>query len=70
MSIERATISDQEWALISPELSLLPKVKIGNLDKCRQFIGGVLWLLRGGMEWRMLPPEHGKWNSVFNTFAN
>jgi len=59
MSIERATISDREWALICPELPLLPHVKIGNLDKCRKFIGAVLWLLRGGIEWRMLPPEYG-----------
>jgi len=69
MSIERATISDREWALISPELSLLPHVKIGNLDKCRKFIGAVLWLLRGGIEWRMLPPEYGKWNSVFKRYS-
>ena len=69
MSINRATISDREWALICPELSTLPKVKIGDLDKCRQFISGVLWLLRGGMEWRMLPPEYGKWNSVFKRYS-
>ena len=69
MSIERATISDREWELILPELSALPKVKIGPLDKCRKFISAVLWLLRGGMEWRMLPSEHGKWNSVFKRYS-
>ena len=41
MSIERATISDREWALICPELSTLPHIKIGNIDKCRKFIGAV-----------------------------
>lgn len=69
MSIERATISDNEWARISPELLTLTRVKVGNLDKCRKFIGAVLWLLRGGMEWRMLPSEHGKWNSVFKRYS-
>ena len=69
MSIQRATISDREWAHISPLLSTLPNVKIGNIDKCRTFIGAVLWLLRGGMEWRMLPPEYGKWNSVFKRYS-
>ena len=69
MSIERATISDREWSMIVPILPSLPKVKIGNLDKCRQFIGAVLWVLRGGAEWRMLPPERGKWNSVFKRYS-
>ena len=69
MSIARATISDSEWLFISCELSALPRIKVGNLDKCRKFIGAVLWLLRGGMEWRMLPPEHGKWNSVFKRYS-
>ena len=69
MSIARATISDSEWLFISCELSALPRIKVGNLDKCRKFIGAVLWLLRGGMEWRMLPPEYGKWNSVFKRYS-
>ena len=69
MSIERATISDRKWGFIEPVLPDLPGVKIGNLTKCRQFIGAVLWLLRGGMEWRMLPAEHGKWNSVFKRYS-
>ena len=69
MSIARATISDSEWARISPELSTFSRIKVGNLDKCRQFISAVLWLLRGGMEWRMLPAEYGKWNSVFKRYS-
>ena len=69
MSIERATISDLEWDFIQPELSKIPRIKMGNIDKCRKFIGAVLWLLRGGMEWRMLPAEHGKWNSVFKRYS-
>lgn len=55
--------------MIYPELSTLPKVKIGNPEKCRQFISAVLWLLRGGMEWRMLPPSYGKWNSIFKRYS-
>lgn len=69
MSIERATISDREWSLLLPELRKLPHIKIGNPDKCRQFIGAVLWVLRGGMEWRMLPTAKGKWNTVFKRYS-
>jgi transposase len=69
MSSERATISDREWLLLLPELKKLPHVKIGTPDKCRQFTGAVLWILRGGMEWRMLPADKGKWNTVFKRYS-
>lgn len=34
----------------------------------RQFLGGVLWILRTGAPWRELPPSFGGWNGVFRRF--
>ena len=31
----------------------------------RKFVDAVLWIARTGSHWRELPPEFGKWNSVF-----
>jgi len=31
----------------------------------RLFLDAVLWIARTGSHWRELPPEFGKWNSVF-----
>lgn len=65
---ERVGVSDEEWALIGP---LLPPERGRScrpaLDN-RRYFEGMMWIARTGAQWRHLPDEYGKWNSVFRRF--
>lgn len=67
--MNRIDLSDEEWLRLLPTVKKLPGIYIGPLERCRQFISAVLWILRSGAQWRVLPSTHGKWNSVFKRFS-
>ena len=67
--MNRIELSDEEWVRLLPNLKKLPGIHAGLPDTCRLFISASLWILRSGSQWRVLPPAHGKWNSVFKRFS-
>lgn len=67
--MSRINLSDKEWVSILAHLKKLPGIYVGQPDTCRQFMSACLWILRSGSQWRVLPPTHGKWNSIFKRFS-
>ena len=61
-------LTDAQWDLIHTFLRSHPRVYVGVPDRCRRFINGVLWVLRSGSQWRSLPPDYGRWNSLFKRY--
>jgi len=63
-------LTDNQWAKIRAFLKEGPNAYIGkNEAESRRFVEGVLWLSRSGAQWRLLPTEYGKWNTVYKRFA-
>ena len=65
---ERIGVSDDVWALIGP---LLPAERGRGCRPAgdnRRFFEGMVWMARTGAQWRHLPDEYGKWNSVFRRY--
>jgi transposase len=45
------------------------KIHTQQREVIRQFLAAVCWIGRSGAQWRFLPTEYGKWNSVYKRFA-
>jgi transposase len=66
----KVKLTDLEWQKILPVLkSCAPEIRLGAGRDARRFLEAVLWILRSGAQWRLLPKEYGNWNTVYKRFA-
>jgi transposase len=67
--VKRYELSDGQWERVK---DLLPG-KVGDPGRSgrdnRQFVNGVLWVLRSGAHWHDLPERYGKWKTVHTRFS-
>lgn len=70
MPVDRYVITDRQWAKMEP-LCLGKATDPGRTGgDARLFLEGVFWIARTGAQWRDLPSEFGKWNSVYRRFRD
>lgn len=66
----RFCLTDAQWAKMSPNCLGKPTAPGRSGRDNRMFLEGVLWIARTGSPWRDLPPEFGKWNTVFRRYRD
>ena len=62
-------LTSGEWDKILAFLCTRSDLYVGNEAQCRRFVTAILWIARSGAQWRLLPPEYGRWNSVYKRYA-
>jgi transposase len=61
-------LSDREWELLQP---LIPAVRPGGRParyRRREIVNGILYILRSGAAWRMMPKDLPPWDLVYGYF--
>jgi putative transposase len=61
-------LTDKEWALIEPFFRRPdPRGNRGKYAK-RDIVNAILYVVQGGIQWRMLPKDFPPWDTVYNHF--
>jgi putative transposase len=61
-------LTDEQWMLIEP---FLPQAKPGGRPRSadlREVVNALLYLVRSGCQWRMIPHEFPPWRTCYNYF--
>jgi putative transposase len=61
-------LTDAQWAVLEP---LVPAVKPGGRPAAhsrREIVEAILYVLRGGGAWRLLPHDFPPWQTVYHYF--
>jgi transposase len=66
--MSKVQLPDAQWQKIFDFLGQQEGIHLGHESTCRRFVEAVLWILRSGAPWRLLPAENGRWNSVYRRF--
>jgi putative transposase len=62
-------LSDAEWALV--EHHFKPKDRRGSASKHprKRVVDAILYVVEGGIKWRMLPKDFPPWQTVYDHFS-
>lgn len=60
-------LTDAQWNILEPQLPKAKKRGRRPTDR-RRILNGLLYVVRAGCSWRLLPKEYGPWETVYGYF--
>jgi transposase len=67
IAIYETNLTDAQWALLQPLLPTPSKLGRPPTDR-RQVIDSILYIVKGGIPWRLLPHEFPPWKTIHSIF--
>jgi transposase len=64
-SLTQTDVSDAEWALVAPYLTLMTEDASQREHPLREVFNGLRWIVRAGSSWRMMPHDLPPWDVVY-----
>ena len=61
-------LTDEQWALLEPLVPALSPEAAYQVHERREIVNALLYVLRSGCPWRMLPHEFPAWGTVYYYF--
>ncbi len=58
-------VSDDEWAFVAPYLTLMNEAAPQRRHDLREVFNGVRFIVRTGLQWRMMPHDLPPWDIVY-----
>jgi len=58
-------VSDEEWALVAPYLTLLPEEASQREHSLREVFNGLRYIIKTGAPWRWMPNDLPPWAAVY-----
>jgi transposase len=58
-------VTDEEWALVAPYLTLMTEEAPQRAHSLREVFNGLRWIVRAGAPWRMMPNDLPPWETVY-----
>ncbi len=63
-------LTDEQWEMLAPLVPALSPEAAYHVHERREIVNAILYVLRSGCPWRMLPHEFPAWGTVYSYFRH